>query len=352
LRNLNKYYYILLAMWTSLAAEAQVYDSAAVADEEETVAIPDVKEDYIHAFRRSNDVRIFYGGEGASLAYGSKNKDSNELNSAVYNNANDLLGFGVSYKIIDGDVAFSLPTTRLMEDDRENLSQFRLSIGYTSRLYSVRGFLVDYHGMVAEDVAREFKSEADVRLFRMGAQFTYFFNGAKYSFRAANFQSEVQRKTAGSFLVRLEPAYRKIETASRFVPPLRDVPAVYGEQTGLHVVNAYGLIAMPGYGVNVVGGPKRKYFFSPYVFAGPGFAINTYDGDFGTTTSLNWEWAATAVISTGYNGDRFYATLRGSGDLYYIPLEPSYFTSLYLKVGITVGYRFRPLEKTIPSSLF
>jgi hypothetical protein len=80
--------------------------------------------------------------------------------------------------------------------------------------------------------------------------------------------------------------------------------------------------------------------------------LNKYEGDKGKLSSLNWEWAASAVMSLGYNGPRTYATLRASGELYYIPLQPSYFTSLYLKVGVTVGYRFRAFEKVLPSEVF
>ena len=314
-----------------------------------TLPASDADSSYILKYARANDIRVLYGGEGTSLAYGSKRNGGQKINADVYNNVNDLIGFGITYKILDADISYSLPKTRLMEEDRENLEQFRLSLSYTGRHYALRGFLIDSKGVVSEDVAKQFKSNADVRFFKVGAQVTYYFNAQKYSYRAANFQSELQRKTAGSFLLRLEPSYKQLEAKSGLVPESRDLVSVYGEQAGLQHVNAPGLLVMPGYGVNVVVA-KGKFFFSPYVMGGPGFAVNTYKSDQGNLSAVNMEWAAIMALNIGYNGDRAYAAFKVAGDLYYTPLNPAYFTTTSLKINITVGYRFKNIEKFIPAT--
>jgi len=205
--------------------------------------------------------------------------------------------------------------------------------------------------MISSDANGEFESRPDVKMIKVASQITYNFNERRYSYRAANFQNELQRKTAGSFLIRLEPFYRYLEAPTKLVPQSRDLVSTYGEQAGLQYVRAPGLLCMPGYGINVAM-LQGKLFISPIVMIGPGFAVNNYRSDSGEKTSLNLEWSALSSISMGYNGTKMYATLRTAYDLYYTSLNPSYLTTTNLKISLTVGYRFRDLEKFIPTSFF
>ena len=310
----------------------------------------DADSNYIMRYSQQNDIRFLYGAEGTSLAFGSK-REGNNINTALYNNVSDLIGVGLTYKIIDADVSFSLPNTRLMAEDRENLEQFRLALSYTGRKLAFRGFVTKSKGMISSDAEKEFTSRPDVQLTRVAVQVTYNFNEKKYSYRAANFQNELQKKTAGSFLLRLEPSYRYLEAPTKLVPMNRDVATVYGDQTGLQYVGAPGLLMLPGYGLNIAM-MEGKFFLSPIVLAGPGFAINTYKSDTGKKTSVNYEWSTVVAINAGYNGVKMYSTLRAAYETYYTSLNPSYLTTTSLKVSLTVGYRFCNLEKFIPTSLF
>ncbi len=314
------------------------------------LAVPptDADSNYIMRYAKQNDIRFLYGGEGTSLGFGSK-QEGNHISTSLYNNVNDLIGMGLTYKIIDADISFSLPKTRLLEEDRENLDQFRLALSYTGRKLAFRGYFTKSTGMISKDENGEFESQPDVRLLKFAVQITYNFNEKKYSYRAANFQNELQKKTAGSFLIRLEPFYRYLEAPTKLVPQERDLISTYGNQAGLQYVGAPGLLLMPGYGINVAL-LQGKFFISPIVLIGPGLAVNTYRGEKGKNTSLNFEWSAAAAINVGYNGETMYGTLRAAYDTYYTSLNPSYLTTMNLKISLTVGYRFRDLEKIIPTS--
>ena len=54
----------------------------------------------------------------------------------------------------------------------------------------------------------------------------------------------------------------------------------------------------------------------------------------------------------GYNGPRWYAAFRSSFEYNYFLLDPSYFQTSDLKLGLTVGYRFNYFEKFLPESIF
>jgi hypothetical protein len=306
---------------------------------------------YIQRYCKENDIRLLFGAQGSSLAYGSKKEEGDSYNGAMYHNVNDLVGFGLTYKWIDFDLSFSLPDSKVLEEERQNLSLFRLSGSMTGRKLAVRLFYTNSEGVIAADQASKFISNPDVSMMKTGAQLTYYFNHTRYSYRASNFQNELQRKSAGSFLIRLEPFYRTVGMESPIVPAEFDIPSTYGEQVGLEYVNSPGLIVMPGYGHNFAAF-QGKLFVSPMVFLGPGFAFNVYRSDSGKYTSINAEWSGSASLSVGYNGRKAYVTLRGIYDAAYFVLNPSYFTTSDLKISITAGFRFNHLEKFIPARLF
>jgi len=311
----------------------------------------DADSTYILRYRLQNDIRLIYGAQGTNLSYGSTNENNEIINSSLYNNVNDLMGFGLTYKFIDFDLTYSLKNVQLLEEDRQNLSQFRVAYSYTMRRLAVRGYFLDSKGVIVEGTKDKFESDADVHQMKIGAQVTYFFNFRRYSYRAANFQNELQSKSAGSFLIRVEPFYRSLGMETPMVPPDLDVAAVYGQQEGLKYVKTPGVLVMPGYGYNwaISGG---KFFISPIVFFGSGLAVNIYRADDGKHTFLNREWGGSLAINMGYNGARMYATLRGLYEAGYFRLNPSYFTTNELKITLTVGVRFDHLESFIPSSLF
>jgi hypothetical protein len=64
---------------------------------------------YIVRYCKENDIRVLFGAQGSSLAYGSKREEGDAYNDAMYHNVNDLVGFGLTYKWIDFDLSFSFP---------------------------------------------------------------------------------------------------------------------------------------------------------------------------------------------------------------------------------------------------
>jgi hypothetical protein len=308
----------------------------------------DADSTYIGVFRLRNDVRLIYGAQSGSLQYGSKRASDSPF-TGNFNNANDIVGFGITYKIIDFDATFSTGTSTIFNAQNQSLKQFRISGSYTMRKLYFRAFYSDNKGMISNDVGGTFTSQPDVHMVRLGIQATYIFNEQRYSFRSAYFQNELQRKTAGSFLIRAEPFYRSLGTDSRFVPEQYDNIQTYGRQAGLHYLQAPGLLIMPGYGINIVarGG---AIFFSPFVLAGPGLAMNIYKSDSGRTTSFNTEFAASVGVNTGYNGEKFYAKVRFTFDANYMPIDPAFFSVRDLSLALVVGYRFKNFENFIPTS--
>lgn len=307
----------------------------------------DADSSYIMKFKRGNDIRLIYGGQGSNLSYGTTGDGNSLFSEALYHNVNDLAGFGLTYKFIDFDLTFSLKSVKILDDERQNLSQFKLAYSYTMRKFAIRAYLSESKGVIVEQSKGTSQTDADVHLFKVGAQVTYYFNHYRYSYRSANFQNELQRKSAGSVLLRAEPFYRSLGMQTAIIP----TDILYGPQAGLEYVRTGGLMLMPGYGYNLAL-HEGRFFVSPIAFLGPGFTVNGYKADDGKHSFLNIEWGGSFALNIGYNGTKAYATLRGTYDVAYFKLDPSYFTSSDVKVTLTVGWRFSHIENFIPASLF
>lgn len=304
---------------------------------------------YVGGFRRNNDVRIHYTSQRYVLEYGSKRQSSS--GNGLFSNVSEFLGGGFTYKFLDLDLSFSLPQTRVLETGLQNLNQFRLSGSFSSRRWTIRGYWLQSTGLVAADGEGNFISGPTVDMLSLGLPITYYFNHRRYSYRAAAFQNEVQRRSAGSFLLRIEPFYRRLGTGNSIVPPGQDAPTKYGEQAGLKYAYAPGVTLQPGFGYNWTN-KAGDWFVSPMVFVGGGVAVNVFKGNSGERTNVNPEWRGSAVLNMGYNGTRWYAAIRSSYEYSYFLLDPSYFRTSDLKLGLTVGYRFNYFEKFLPVSIF
>ena len=302
--------------------------------------LDDADSGYIRKFIRNHDIRLFYGAQGNNVSLGSQHDDQAELNGDIYQNTNDYIGAGITYGWLDGDLSLSLPGTTYLKEERSNLTQFKLALGYTRRKIILRAYYSDSRGVVVSGSANEFESAPSLQEIQLGMQITYLFNESRYSYRAAKYQSECQMKTAGSFLLRCEPFYRSLGTKEgTVVPQDQDLEARFGPQVGLEFVRAPGLLLLPGYGINIIVRDSR-FFISPIVFAGLGIAQNYYETKTGRGSFTSLEYAANFNLNAGYNGSKFYSKLQLGWSAGYTTLDPSYLTNANVTCVLMFGVRF------------
>ena len=309
--------------------------------------LSDADSSYIRKFSLDKEVRFTYGAQGNNLSLGSTRDDGTKVNGDIYKNTNDYIGAGITYGWLDGDISFSLRGTTYLKEERSNLTQFKLAFSYTRRKIVFRPYYSESTGVVVSGSDNEFESTPSLQEVKLGMQITYLFNSSRYSYRASMYQSEYQVKTAGSFLIRIDPFYRSLGTNDgSMIPPAHDLATRFGEQTGLEYIRSPGLLVLPGYGINVVVRDTR-FFISPIVFAGLGLAQNMYE----TTTSkgsyTSLEYAANVVLNTGYNGSAYYAKIQFAWSLGYTSLDPTYLTNSNLTCVMTGGIRFKNLKRIV-----
>jgi hypothetical protein len=318
--------------------------SAFSQDSRKPMALADADSNFVRSFELKRELRILYGLQGNNLSIGSVRDGRASLNGDLYRNTNDYLGAGITYGWLDGDLSFALPGTTYLKEERSNLKQFKFGLSHTRRKLVFRWYYMESKGAVLSSSDNEFESSPSIHEVRLGMQATYIFNWSRYSYRASMYQSEYQLKTAGSFLLRLEPFYRDLGTKDgSIIPEEYDLSSRFAEKTGLEYVKAPGLLLLPGYGINVVI-PNSRFFISPIIFAGFGFAHNSYDGNMGKESFTSLEYSVNFYLNAGYNGNRSYSKISVTWSAGYAALDPAYLTSSNVTIMLTYGLRFQRLR--------
>lgn len=130
--------------------------------------------------------------------------------SVMYNpNESTNLGVGVNYKWFGLGVAFNL---HFMNDDDDiygKTDRFDFQVNVFTRKYVVDSYLQYYKGYYIqnpEDIYNKwtagmpYPQRPDIFTSTLGVSFMWVFNHKKYSSRAAFIQTELQKKSAGSFI--------------------------------------------------------------------------------------------------------------------------------------------------------
>jgi hypothetical protein len=120
------------------------------------LALADADSAYVRKHALPNDLRLFYGLQGNNITLGSKRESDPTLNGNIYTNTNDYIGMGMTYKWLDGDLSYSVRGTTYLNEERSNLTQFKLGMSYTLQKIAFRGYIQDNRGVVVSGSDNEF----------------------------------------------------------------------------------------------------------------------------------------------------------------------------------------------------
>lgn len=175
----------------------------------------------------------------------------------------------------------------------------------------------------------------------------YIFNHQKYSYRATFIRNEIQRKSAGSFLLMASYSYFQLNSDSGIVPT--DLQSIITPQAQLQDGVFNSISIMPGYAYTFV--YKEKYFFT----LSPSIGLMTQLQSYSTTNSSQVDSKGGKTIfyprglaraGIGYNSSKWYWGISAIVDNYIIRLPEQ--NQLIYNIGnahLYVGYRFNMPKK-------
>jgi hypothetical protein len=283
-----------------------------------------------------------------------KDNDSDKTVSYAPN-SNLNLGFGVYYKWFGLGVAFDFP---FINDDNHKYGETKrldVQTNIFTRALTIDFYYQKYQGFYIEnpeDYIPDWDSELpypqrpDINSFNFGGSCLYAFRHYKFSNRAAFVQTDLQRKSAGSFLLGGFFSLFRVEGDSAFIP--HQIIDQCNPDLTFNDLQVYGIGVAGGYSHTFVMW-KRLYFSLTLT---PGIAIQNYNVKYPENipekhgSFVAGRFAARAALV--YNTERLYAGVTAIDDNFSGNTGKEQQNSLSYQVGVIrffYGMRFNVNKK-------
>jgi len=258
------------------------------------------------------------------------------------------LGLGVTYEWFNIDITFDLG---LEEEKVQNDYFFDIQFALMgSRLYA--DFILQYYkgyqnsftsGLETGD--RELPVREDLRTIAIGIESFYAFNYSKFSIKAPFSLNEVQRKSAGSFVVGLSFFSYSMDADSSIVP--QEVQTNFNPALHLQNINSLNFAINGGYMHTFVVG--KHFYFTFSLIPGLNLNFGDYRVDKLEPLGINASFKIKTLNSIGVSGKRWFGGVQFFGDLVrFRPADKAFYLTGNGKGKLFVGYRFGNPKRVAP----
>lgn len=329
---------LLPCMALALAAQAQLGDRLRTLVEMDVHAPPDHDTAYVAEYRSNLLVSVVSKMQLMDVAL--ERTDGPDLTYSI--NTREQYGIGIDYKWLSAEALFTIPAWSDFDGSLGESTSKGLGLGITRNRLWARGLWNTTQGYYMEDPRRWTGSEhphvrPDIgnRVFLVTADYALS-NKRCYSQRAAAFQTERQKRSAGSWLAGAKGWHTTVTGDSSLLgPALLDTFRLASAFTG---VQRLMLGATAGYVHTFVFGGKG--FLNLALQAGYAYAEQWIDTPAGRLHGSGLAPLAEFKGGLGFNGDRWYAALTVSSYYADAPIAEHLDLSLnHTNVRLAAGLR-------------
>jgi hypothetical protein len=269
------------------------------------------------------------------------------------------IGLRVSHRWLSGALTFGIKN---IQSEKKGTTDFlSLTINTYRPKWGFDGYFYSYKGeYISNKQIRELPQFMDSKTYPIlpnvntlytGTNVYYIANHQKFSYRASFMCNEIQKKSAGSFLVMASYSHFSMNSDTGFVPGTIQPEIPLTSQIVNGKFNSFSI--MPGYAYTLVF--AKKY----YLTLAPSLGLMTQLQDYTTQENSHKDWQVIyprAMMRTaiGYNGSKFYYGLSAIVDNYIIQLPQKDHliynignANIYVGFRVNVPKRFRKFSKTI-----
>jgi hypothetical protein len=268
----------------------------------------------------------------------------NGFNKITYN-PNDANTQGIRFQHKWFGIAFGYSPKQLQIEKRGTTEEMDLHLFMYGRKNYIDAYYVSYTGFYIENYKQNdylrnnyisFPLLPNMSVNGFGLNYFYVFNHKKYSLRSSYLMNEIQRKSAGSFILGISANALSLSNTLSEIPQL---PSQTLPEERLLDGRFYGTSVLPGYAHTFI---YKKLFFT----IAPTIGIvaqhqNITNADDRTRERNTFAFRSIGRIAFGYNSDRFYMAITGVNDTYNYQLAPKVELNTQLsEARIIIGYRF------------
>ena len=321
--NLSKYLAVFLLNWFCLQS-TQSQDST-----------------YIYDYSDKLILRIYTINKFNSLSI--KNKTTKQELKFLPNGSTNI-GIGYNYKKFGIGIAFGLPPSSENERKFGKTKRFDLQASMYGRKIGADGFFQKYKGYYNSNPDDFFDWTSDVlpqlnsmTLLSAGLSSFYVFNYEKYSYRAAFVRDELQKKSAGSFLLGVFGIYDDGTTEDGFIP--NEFPDNIETDFDIKKFKNLAIGISVGYAYNLV--ITEKILFGAAVIPGFGYQrVSIRDIENNVESDDQPAGQLLARFALGYEHRLFFLNFTGSVNFRTIDLSPHDFNLSTEQFRFIIGKRF------------
>lgn len=270
---------------------------------------------------------------------------------------NDYGAIGISVRLHWLGLAFGYAPKNLQEHFKGTTTYTNFKLSSYGKKIGFDLYYLDYSGFYLDNTKELLNANfplrhyirQDLNTLNIGSNFYYIFNHKRYSYRSTFTQNEIQKHSAGSFMVNGSLNYFNIRADSSIVPKEIDVQK-FSAEAKIKNGDFYNLSIMPGYGHTFVA--FNYWFLTLSAYAGINFQQQHYTSelkDYKNEVFDQFEFIprGMARAGIGYNSPRFFAGINSVVDVYNLPLGKNEHISYSVgSASVYFGYHFN-LPKAI-----
>jgi hypothetical protein len=251
-------------------------------------------------------------------------------------------GFMFSYRWLNLQLTLPIPALSTPLADKGETTNYSLGLGLTTRKWYVRNFFEYFQGYYIsnpEVVFPDIPADSTIVLDDLRSR-TYYLtgyymiNGNRYSHRSLLWQSEVQKKSAGSLFTGGNFGLRSIDASQDILPdPIEvDVNEARYLFAGINLGYAYTLVLGKHFNISLALIPGASYTWAAYT------TLDQQENVFSNGYVLNMEGRFQMLFQKG----NFYAGANYTGYLITDFLKTEYpIGSSHNYIRVNLGYRFK-----------
>lgn len=255
------------------------------------------------------------------------------------------IGIRIQHKWLGLEAAFSPRATQLK--NRGSTDYLGLHLFSYGRKMAINAYFLNYNGYYLANY-KSFDTLYRIGVFPLypvmntvnwGGSFTYIFNHKKFSLRSSYFMNEIQKRSAGSFILNMAYNNFIISNPEGIVPG--EVKSRFNANTLIRSGSFQSISFIPGYVHTFVA--WKKLFFTIGTSLGPMLQIIRINNERvvnnDSRTGLNYRASGRSGI--GYNGNQFYISIVAMSDNFVYQIRNDRSISTSISEGrLIVGYRF------------
>jgi hypothetical protein len=262
---------------------------------------------------------------------------------------NDVTAIGVRIQHKWLGLAVTYSPQFLQPEEKGKTKEIDLHVYVYGRKHNVDAYYMNYKGFYIDNYRKietlrnaykEYPLLPEMTMEGSGINYFYVFNHKRYSLRSTYLHNEVQKKSAGSFLLGASSSYLNFSNPTSILPNELDSSSNDNEK----LINGTFYVAsiLPGYAHTFV---LKRFYFTLAPMIGLSFQYQDFNVESQEHTKSRFSLSARSIarLGLGYNAEKFFAGITAVTDSYNYQLSREVRLQMRVSdVRLILGYRFAP----------